>query len=99
MPKILLTPDVLREKATELTQCQEDQQQVIRDVQGLIDDIVSDWEGEAQQKFRAAFERRKVDYDKFAPDMSRFADFLKNYSETMEYLDIAGGEDIDRRAN
>ena len=86
MPKIRLTPEVLQQKANEVTQCQEDQRQVIADVANLINDIVADWEGEAQKGFIAAFENARPTYEN--------ATFLTNYSQTMEYLDVGGREDI-----
>ena len=94
MPKIRLSPDVLTSKAGELQQCQQDQADVIRTVQGVIDNVVADWEGEAQKGFIQAFDAAKPAYEKFAPDLEKFSDFLKSYADTMEYLDIAGGQEI-----
>ena len=94
MPKIRLTPEVLQQNANEDTQSQDEQRQVIADVANLIQDIVADWEGEAQKGFIAAFENARPTYEKFAPDLTAFAQFLMNYSQTMEYLDVGGREDI-----
>ena len=94
MPKIRLSPDVLTSKAGELQQCQQDQADVIRTVQGVIDNVVADWEGEAQKGFIQAFDAAKPAYEKFAPDLEKFAEFLNNYAQTMEYLDVGGREDI-----
>ncbi|MBQ7214902.1 MAG: WXG100 family type VII secretion target [Synergistaceae bacterium] len=94
MPRIRLTSDVLKQKAGEITQCMDDQKQVINDVAKLIEEIVSDWEGEAQKGFIATFENVKPTYEKFAPDLSDFANFLTNYANTNEYLDVGGREDI-----
>ena len=89
MPKIKLTPDTLREKAGELNVCMEDQRKVISDVASLINNLVSDWQGKAQEAFIAAFEDVKPIYDKFAdPDMTSFIGFLNNYANTMEDLDV-----------
>jgi WXG100 family type VII secretion target len=99
MPKIRLTPDVLQAKANEVTQCQEEQRQIIADVANLIQDIVADWEGEAQKGFINAFEGARPTYEKFAPDLRAFATFLTNYSQTMEYLDVGGREDITSSAS
>ena len=99
MPKIRLTPDALQEKANQVKQCQEEQRQVISDVASLIDEIVSDWEGEAQKGFINAFENARPTYDKFVPDLEAFSEFLTNYSQTMEYLDVGGREDITTSAS
>ena len=94
MPKIRLTPEVLKSKAGEIQQCQQEQVEIINSVQGVIDNVVGDWEGEAQKGFIQAFEAAKPAYQKFAPDLERFSDFLNNYADTMEYLDVAGGQEI-----
>ena len=94
MPRIRLTSDVLKQKAGEITQCMTDQEQIISSVAGLIDEIVSDWEGEAQKGFITAFENVRPTYEQFAPDMSDFASFLTNYANTHEYIDVGGREDI-----
>ena len=90
MPKIRLTSDVLKQKAGEITQCMDDQKAVINDVARLIDEVVADWEGEAQKGFIAAFENVRPTYEKFAPDLSDFANFLNNYANTFEYVDVGG---------
>ena len=94
MPKIRLTSDVLKQRAGEVTQCMEDQKEIINKVSNLIDEIVSDWEGEAQKGFIEAFDRARPVYEKFAPDLENFANFLNNYANTMEYVDVGGREDI-----
>lgn len=94
MPKIRLTPEVLKTKAGEVQQCQQDQAEIINSVQEIIDNVVGDWEGEAQKGFKQAFDMAKPVYEKFAPDLAKFADFLKNYADTMEYLDVGGRDDI-----
>ena len=94
MPKIRLTPEVLKSKASEVQQCQQEQAEIIRSVQGVIDNVVADWEGEAQKGFIQAFDAAKPAYEKFAPDLSKFADFLNSYADTMEYLDVGGRDDI-----
>ncbi len=99
MPKIRLTSDVLKQKAGEVMQCHDDQQEIIKSIANLINDVVADWEGEAQKGFINAFESVKPTYEKFGVDMSAFADFLNNYAGTMEYLDVGGREDIVSRAS
>ena len=98
MPKIRLTSDVLKQKAGEVMQCHDEQQEIIKSIANLINDVVADWEGEAQKGFINAFESVRPTYEKFGIDMSAFADFLNNYAGTMEYLDVGGREDIAKRA-
>ena len=87
MPEIMLTPEVLTEKATELGNIQAEQQNVIEGIQKLVDDIVSGWEGQAQQKFVSSFEEKKSTYKEFSVDMTNFVDFLRVYSNTMQDID------------
>ena len=94
MPKIKVNTDALRHKANDLMQCQDDQRQIINDVANLIEDIVSDWEGKAQEGFISAFENARPVYDQFQVDMAQFASYLEGFASTMEYLDIGGREDI-----
>ncbi|MBQ7220144.1 MAG: WXG100 family type VII secretion target [Synergistaceae bacterium] len=94
MPKIRLTSDVLKQRASEVNQCMDDQKNIVNKVQGIIDEVVSDWEGEAQKGFIQAFDNAKPVYEQFAPDLEKFASFLTNYANTMEYVDVGGREDI-----
>ena len=92
MPRIKLTPEILQGKADQLTGCMEDQRQIIRDITNLINEVVADWEGQAQKKFIADFEEARPVYEKFAdPDLTRFVEFLKSYAMTMENLDAGQG--------
>ena len=87
MPKMVITPDVLLKAAGDIDQCEADQHDIISTVQSLIDNVVSEWEGQAQKKFMSMWENSKPAYEQFAPDMSKFSEFLKNYANTMEALD------------
>ena len=87
MPKIMLRPEVLRHRASEIVQCMDEQAQIVRDVSALIEDIVADWEGETQKSFIRAFENVRPVYEKFAPDMGNFEEFLRRYAAVMEYHD------------
>ena len=87
MPRIRVYPDALRHKAYELRLVRDDQRQIMQDVSHIIEDLFG-WEGEAQKAFMKAFERVKSVYERFAPDIDMFANYLENYSAKMEYIDI-----------
>ncbi len=87
MPKMRLTPEALLKASADIAQCQADQENILSTVQGLIDEVVSEWEGQAQKKFINAWEEKKPAYQQFAPDMSKFSEFLNNYANTMEAVD------------
>lgn len=94
MPRIRVNIDVLRQKANEFTECRNEQRQIIVDVANLIQDILLNWEGEAQTGFISAFETARPMYERFSGDTSTFVNFLNNYAGTMEYLDVGGREEI-----
>lgn len=94
MPRIRVNIDVLRQKANEFTECRNEQRQIIVDVANLIQDILLDWEGEAQTGFISAFETARPMYERFSGDTSTFVNFLNNYAGTMEHLDVGGREEI-----
>ena len=96
MPKIMLTPEFLTEKATEVENCRAEQEEIIRNVGNLIDALVMGWEGAAQRAFQAAFDERRGTYAQFAPDLSRFSEFLSSYARTMEDIDVGEGNRVPR---
>lgn len=87
MPKILLTPEILMERASQVKSCQQEQQNIIEQVGKLVRDLVNGWEGEAQRAFQGEFERRKGTYTQFAPDLEKFSAFLTSYADTMKSID------------
>lgn len=88
MPKIMLTPEFLNEKASQVENCRTTQEEIINGVATLIDNLVSGWEGAAQRAFQAAFDARRGTYAQFAPDLSAFSEFLSTYARTMEDIDV-----------
>lgn len=96
MPKIMLSPEFLTEKATEVENCRTEQEEIIKSVGTLIDALVTGWEGAAQRAFQAAFDARRGTYSQFAPDLSRFSEFLSSYARTMEDIDVGEGNRVPR---
>lgn len=96
MPKIMLTPEFLTEKASEVENCRSEQEEIIRSVGTLVDSLITGWEGAAQRAFQAAFDERRGTYAQFAPDLSRFSEFLSTYARTMEDIDVAEGGRVPR---
>lgn len=87
MPEIMLTPEILNEKSSELSNIQSEQQNVIANIQRIVDELLSGWEGQAQQKFVSSYEEKKSTYQEFSVDMTAFVDFLRVYANTMEAID------------
>ncbi len=93
MPKILLTPSFLKSKAQEIAQCQLDLVNTMKAIQGIVDSLLSEWEGKAQTAFVNSYESKKQVYKDFDVALQKFADFLNDYSATMDTADT-GGESI-----
>ncbi len=91
MPEIMLTPEILRDKAAELRKAQNDQAHIIGRIQRLVDEIWLGWEGKAQESFVKSFNDKKRTYKEFAFDMDKFAHFLAMYAIDMESIDSGFG--------
>ncbi len=91
MPEILLSPEVLRENASELRHIQEEQEHLIAQIQRLVDELWLGWEGKAQESFIKSFNDKKGTYKSFSVDMLRFANFLGVYAASMEGIDADFG--------
>lgn len=88
MPKILITPEFLTEKASQVENCRATQEEIIKGVAALIDNLVNGWEGAAQRAFQAAFDARRGTYEQFIPDLNAFSSFLNLYAQKMEDIDV-----------
>ena len=83
MPSIKLTPEVLEEKAGSLTQTAVRNDEVVDRLQGLIDALNADWEGDAYNAFKASFDAKKATFKSFTQDMEVFVKFLKKFANVM----------------
>lgn len=83
MPSIKLTPEVLEEKAGSLTQTAVRNDEVVDRLQGLIDALNADWEGDAYNAFKASFDAKKATFKSFTQDMEVFVKFLKKFANIM----------------
>ena len=91
MPKMVIPPEDIMNASTTITNCMNTQTNIISGIETIVYDMFAEWEGEAKKNFEAKFEEVKPTYQKFIPDLSAFAEFLRNYSLTMEQLDVGGG--------
>ena len=94
MAEIYITPDVLRDASAKLASAQAEQENALSTIQGVVDEILANWEGKAKEAFIAAFDEKKGTYKEFGIDMSQFSAFLTSYSNTMEDIDIGEGQRI-----
>ncbi len=83
MAVIKLTPEILEEKADSLTQTAIRNDEVVDRLQGLIDALNADWEGDAYNAFKASFDAKKATFKSFTQDMEVFVKFLKKFANIM----------------
>lgn len=88
MPRIRIDTNALQAKSQELLAIADDQRQIIADVSNIISELMEYWDGEAFRAFVHTFEDAKFVYERFAPEMHGFANYMHNYALTMEYLDV-----------
>lgn len=87
MPEIFLTPDMLNDTAGKIEAQQQVLEGFLNKIQSVVDNLLSDWKGDAQTAFANSWEERKGTYREFTADMSKFSDFLRSYAGTMQNLD------------
>lgn len=80
---IKLTPEILEEKAGSLTQTAARNDEVIDRLQGLINALNADWEGDAYNAFKASYDAKKATFKSFTQDMEIFAKFLRKFAGIM----------------
>ncbi|MBR1418043.1 MAG: WXG100 family type VII secretion target [Synergistaceae bacterium] len=88
--RIVVTPETLEQRSNELKKAQETQRQSFDTVKSLIDNLVSGWEGEAQQAFMNSYNNNKKTFDEFIVDMGNFAKFMYDFAAAMR-LNEKGG--------
>lgn len=91
MPKMVITPEDIADASSKVTNAMNTQQEIINKIETLVYEMFAEWEGQAKKNFQTKFEAAEPDYKKFQPDLSKFADFLRVYANTMEQLDAGGG--------
>ena len=84
MPLIKLTPELLRDGAQRLANAKEQNESAIANLDAIVNGLVSDWHGEAQDAFAASYARKKQTFETFSMDIQTLIDALKRFAETME---------------
>ena len=83
MPVIKLTPEVLEEKASSLRQTAARNDDVIDRLNGLVEALNADWEGDAYNAFKESYMTKRETFKSFTGDMSIFADFMVKFADVM----------------
>ena len=90
--QIRMTPEQMRQRAGEFRAEGDNTEQVIGKMQGLIDRLRGEWEGQAAQKFDEQFQQLKPAFQKMRELISDVATQLDGTAMAVEQLDrdIAG---------
>ncbi len=84
---IKLTPELIREGASKLMNAKNNNESAIDKLNGIIDGLVSDWHGEAQDAFAASYARKKATFQSFSVDLEHLIEALKKFADAMESME------------
>lgn len=83
MAVIKLTPELLEEQATNLVSYAEQNDQVIADLDGIVNGLLTGWEGPAQQAFTESYKSKRATFESFTEVMRSFATEVQKFAEVM----------------
>ena len=83
MPVIKLTPEVLEDGAAKLRETASRNDDVVVRLDGLIEGLNADWEGDAYNAFRESYLTKRSTFEKFTIDMDVFAKYLEDFATIM----------------
>lgn len=82
--RIKLTPELLREQASTLTNDAVRNDDVIKSLDNVINGLVNGWEGPAQEAFRSSYNQKRATFDSFTDVMRKFSQEIINFADVME---------------
>ena len=88
--RIMITPESLEQRASELRGYKGQQENVFTEVESLIKNLLNDWEGESQTEFVNSYNSNKKFFDQFLVDLERFAKFMSDFATTMRQTEQGG---------
>ena len=80
---IQVTPEMLEEGANFLTQCKDEHDGAISEIDHVVSGLLQYWRGEAQQSFTDSYNRKKSEFQRFAMDIGAFVRFLREFAAQM----------------
>ena len=69
--QIRMTPEQMRSRASEVRNQGETMQEVVNRVQNIINELQTEWEGQASRAFAEQFERLRPAFLRYAPANNR----------------------------
>ena len=92
MAQIKIGVNAVQDAATSIGSCASKQADVLSRLQKAANDLKNGWEGKAKDAFVAEYDKARPTYDKFAEDIKKFSDFLKQYVADMQKGDARGAQ-------
>lgn len=89
MAEIRVTPQQLKDRATELENYNRQFRAEVEKMVGYEQELAAMWEGEAQQAFRKAFNDDKLKMEKFATNIDKYVLALREDAQRYETAENA----------
>ena len=83
MAKIRITPETLEAQAGQLDSMKQEHENVYQRIQKLINDLTSEWEGEANAAFMQSFRGNDAAFKKFSQDVESFRQRMMKAAQEM----------------
>lgn len=82
--RIMLTPEELESEASRLEQMAQQNDDVIKELDGVMQGLVEGWEGDAQRAFSESFNTKKATFQKLSEEMRALAGKVKAFASQMQ---------------
>ena len=83
MALIKITPETLESQAKQLRSYKDQHESTYGQIKTLVNNLVNDWQGEAQSAFQNSFTQKDTVFKQFAQEMENFAQFMDRAAQTM----------------
>ena len=80
MALIKITPETLESQAKQLRSYKDQHESTYGQIKTLVNNLVNDWQGEAQSAFQNSFTQKDTVFKQFAQEMENFAQFMDTQS-------------------
>ncbi|MCL1877905.1 MAG: WXG100 family type VII secretion target [Defluviitaleaceae bacterium] len=87
MARIQVTPDFLESEASRLGQYINQHDSNIHDIKTLVNNLSTEWAGEAQNSFYAQFQSQEQMFRNFRDTLERFRQLMNTAARTMREAD------------
>lgn len=94
MPKIVVTPELLDEKAGQVSNIKTEYDQAIQKLTTLVNGLTDIWQGDAQKAFQARFDGMKQTFTDFGTMLDDYSKDLKTAANRYREAEIEVGNHV-----